>query len=60
MFDAGVGSLAGGFEAVNDQSARIGFEIEQIPVKGGDLDAPAGRLFEPGYQPLADEQLGFG
>ena len=52
-----VWSLAGAFAAVNDQSAGIGLKIEHLPVKGGDLDAPAGRLFEIGHQPIANNAL---
>jgi hypothetical protein len=55
VLDLGVGRFAGGFKAVNDHAARIGLKIEQMPVKGGDLDAPAGGLFDLGHQPLADD-----
>ena len=38
----GVGRLAGSFEAVDDKPAGLGLLTEQMPVEGGDFDAPAG------------------
>ena len=60
VFGLGVGDLARRFEAMNDQAACIGLEVEQMPVEGGDFDASAGRLFEQGHEPLADKALPLG
>ena len=46
VFHLGVRRLAGSFKAVQNQPARIGFKIGQMPVKGADLGAPAGGRFQ--------------
>ena len=52
--DTGIGRFAGSFKPVNDQAAHISFQIEQMPVEGGDLDTPTSRLIQHCYQSLAD------
>jgi hypothetical protein len=53
--DARVRGFTGGFEAVNHDPAGIGFESQQTPVKGGDLNASASGRLQGCDQPLADE-----
>ena len=50
--DFGVGRFAGILEAVNHDAVRFGLEMEQTPVKGSDLGAAAGEVFD-----LSDETL---
>jgi hypothetical protein len=48
----GVGSFAESFSAVNDQAARIGLEIQRMPVERGQIDASSRCGFYIYNQPL--------
>jgi hypothetical protein len=58
--DAGVGSFAGVFSAVDDEADGFGFKMEEAPVEGGELDLAAGGLLDLGDEALADEILELG
>ena len=55
--DLCVRRLAGIFQAVNHQPVRLGFEMEQAPMKGCDLDPAAGEVFDVRDQALANHVL---
>ena len=46
MVDGSVGSFAGSFGAVKDDSARFSVKAEEVPVEGGDFSTAAGALLK--------------
>jgi hypothetical protein len=54
------GLFAGIFKAVNHQSACVRLQMERLPVKGTNLDAAAGRIFQRGDQLLVNDTLARG